>query len=179
MGRDTNQDADATLEEIYELTGADSQIMALQHKWAYDHRKQKDLMKTAAQEWGRNTKNMAKAWGRFTEEFVRDLTRHEQMSLDLIASVSDEHMRIYFYEEWKSKTLSFEQVSERVKALKQRKPKADKETPHQLAERIAEDLFTNGDGEKANRLVMETASPLKGSGWSKAAVIDRIAEALK
>lgn len=48
-----------------------------------------------------------------------------------------------------------------------------------LADRIADDLFTNGQGEKARYLKMERENGSYGGGWSRAAVVDRIREHLK
>lgn len=43
-----------------------------------------------------------------------------------------------------------------------------------LAERIADRLFTNGIGEKADRLVLELPGKRDGGGWCKEAVRDQI-----
>jgi hypothetical protein len=44
-----------------------------------------------------------------------------------------------------------------------------------LAEKITKDLFTDGTGDKARRLVMEREGEnLKGSGWCEGAVRDKI-----
>jgi len=45
----------------------------------------------------------------------------------------------------------------------------------QVAEQIAADLFTNGDGEKAQRLVSELSDGRDGGGWCESAVVDRVA----
>lgn len=53
--------------------------------------------------------------------------------------------------------------------------------PHmQVAERIARSLFTNGQGQRAQRLVLTVdGPPLRDlGGWCERAVVDRIAEAL-
>lgn len=42
------------------------------------------------------------------------------------------------------------------------------------AERIANDLFTDGMGRVASRLVMDYDGNANGVGWSRAAAIDRI-----
>lgn len=49
-----------------------------------------------------------------------------------------------------------------------------------LAERVADRLFTNGDGQVAERLVMmkDLNHPL-GGGWSRAAVVSQVIEAMK
>jgi len=47
-------------------------------------------------------------------------------------------------------------------------------TNRQIAMEIADDLFTDGTGRKARRLVMEIVRNLDGSGWGKGAVIDRV-----
>lgn len=47
-------------------------------------------------------------------------------------------------------------------------------TPKSLAELIADDLFTNGAGMVANRLVMETNQHKDAGGWSHSAVVTRI-----
>jgi len=44
-----------------------------------------------------------------------------------------------------------------------------------IAEKIAEDLFTSGFGNKASRLVFEYLDGTTGVGWSKQAVIKVIA----
>lgn len=43
---------------------------------------------------------------------------------------------------------------------------------------IARELFTNGIGQVAVRLVMETGKKLDGPGWCESAVEDRIFAAL-
>lgn len=48
----------------------------------------------------------------------------------------------------------------------------------QLAAKIADDLFTNGCDEKAERLVLELPNGRDGGGWCKQAVADRILQAL-
>ena len=47
-----------------------------------------------------------------------------------------------------------------------------------FAEKIADRLFTNGSGEKAERLVLELSSKRDGGGWSRSAVIDQINEVI-
>jgi len=44
-----------------------------------------------------------------------------------------------------------------------------------IAAKIARDVFTDGAGTRASRLVMETRRPLVGAGWSETALADRIA----
>lgn len=54
-------------------------------------------------------------------------------------------------------------------------------TPEQariVAAKIAEDLFTNGRGDRADRLWMMDADQVNIGGWSEAAVEKRIADAL-
>jgi hypothetical protein len=50
-----------------------------------------------------------------------------------------------------------------------------------LAQAIADDLFTNGEGKHATRLLLVVDRPLKLDlgGWSKTAVVDRIVRVLK
>lgn len=48
----------------------------------------------------------------------------------------------------------------------------------ELAQRIADALFTNGAGQEARRLVLELDGGRDGGGWCKKAVADRIAAAL-
>jgi thiamine biosynthesis lipoprotein ApbE len=50
-----------------------------------------------------------------------------------------------------------------------------------LAQEIADDLFMNGQGQEATRLVLTVDRPLKLDlgGLSKPVVVDRIARALK
>lgn len=48
-----------------------------------------------------------------------------------------------------------------------------------LAERIARDLFTNGQGEHAERLVLIDANGRDLGGWCEQAVVDRIEGALR
>ena len=45
----------------------------------------------------------------------------------------------------------------------------------QVAETIAQDLFTNGNGDRAKRLVSELPDGRDGGGWCESAVVDRIA----
>lgn len=45
-----------------------------------------------------------------------------------------------------------------------------------LAKQIAEQLFTNGAGEKAQRLVLELPGKRDGGGWCQKAVEDQVAE---
>lgn len=47
-----------------------------------------------------------------------------------------------------------------------------------LAEAIARDLFTNGSGERAQRLVLELPGKRDGGGWCEEAMSNRIAEHL-
>lgn len=49
---------------------------------------------------------------------------------------------------------------------------------YQLAEQIAADLFTDGQGGKASRLVSELSDGRLGGGWCEGAVVDRIADLL-
>ena len=53
-------------------------------------------------------------------------------------------------------------------------------TPQEIARMIADDLFANGAGELAERLVLTVDGPPKRNlgGWSKAAVITRITSLL-
>ena len=50
----------------------------------------------------------------------------------------------------------------------------------QLAERIAERLFTNGSAERAQRLVLTIDQPVSRDlgGWSEQAAVDQIADVL-
>lgn len=43
-----------------------------------------------------------------------------------------------------------------------------------IAERIADDLFQNGQGEKVERLTLELENGRYGGGWCRAAVVDRV-----
>lgn len=47
-----------------------------------------------------------------------------------------------------------------------------------VADRIVDDLFTNGMEEKANRLVLEDAEGRQLGGWSREAATRRIADIL-
>lgn len=47
-----------------------------------------------------------------------------------------------------------------------------------IAKQIAEQLFQNGAGHKANRLVLEMPSGRDGGGWCKQAVVDVIVKHL-
>lgn len=47
-----------------------------------------------------------------------------------------------------------------------------------LAKQIAKSLFTNGFGERAQRLVLELPEGKNGGGWAEVAVVDVIAEHL-
>lgn len=47
-------------------------------------------------------------------------------------------------------------------------------TTKALAQKIAKDLFTDGMGRHAQRLVMEIEGVTNGSGWSEAAVANVI-----
>jgi hypothetical protein len=56
--------------------------------------------------------------------------------------------------------------------------------PHTLADRaiaeqIAAELFVNGSGEKARRLVLELEDGRNGGGWCKEAIVDRVADAIE
>jgi hypothetical protein len=57
---------------------------------------------------------------------------------------------------------------------------ARRETPeYKLAATIAADLFTNGSGQHARRLVLELdGRGMDGGGWSESAVANRICDAL-
>jgi hypothetical protein len=61
-----------------------------------------------------------------------------------------------------------------MKSDRKKTSNAQRPTPNverRLARRIARYLFTDGCGERVNRLVMEMPNaPLSGSGWSEAAV---------
>ncbi len=57
--------------------------------------------------------------------------------------------------------------------------KVGKMDTNKLAIKIADDLFQNGIGVKANRLVLELEDGSNGGGWSKKAAIDRIEMILK
>jgi hypothetical protein len=46
--------------------------------------------------------------------------------------------------------------------------------PRQVAETIADELFVNGFGEQADRLVLLDDAGRNLGGWSKTAVVDRI-----
>lgn len=48
-----------------------------------------------------------------------------------------------------------------------------------LAEAIANDLFTDGSGREAARLVMDYRGDKGGTGWCKSAAMDRILDVLK
>ena len=48
----------------------------------------------------------------------------------------------------------------------------------QVAESIVDDLMTNGNGDKADRLVLELPDGRDGGGWSRSAAIDRVAKIL-
>jgi len=52
-------------------------------------------------------------------------------------------------------------------------------TAREIAMQLADDLFTDGWGNKAQRLVMELASGKPGGGWCHAAVVDRLAKGLE
>lgn len=54
----------------------------------------------------------------------------------------------------------------------------ERQEKRELAMQIARDLFTNGMGQIAGRLVMETGKKLDGCGWCESAVEDRIFAAL-
>ena len=47
-----------------------------------------------------------------------------------------------------------------------------------IAQQIANQLFKNGRGEKAKRLVLELKGGLNGGGWCKSAVVDVIENCL-
>ena len=52
------------------------------------------------------------------------------------------------------------------------------ENLRKLAKQIANDLFTNGSGQEADRLVLELPGKRDGGGWCKRAVEDRIYDAI-
>jgi hypothetical protein len=56
--------------------------------------------------------------------------------------------------------------------------KSDSMELQELAERIAKHLFTNGTGERAERLVLEMRNGRDGGGWSEWAVTLAIKEKL-
>jgi hypothetical protein len=49
----------------------------------------------------------------------------------------------------------------------------------EIAETIVDDLFINGQGEEAQRLVLMNRDERPLGGWSRAAVTERIARTLK
>lgn len=50
----------------------------------------------------------------------------------------------------------------------------------ELATRIARDLFTDGNGDRASRLVMEyPGQSIPSGGWSEEAMRDRIADMIR
>ncbi len=57
----------------------------------------------------------------------------------------------------------------------------ERASPQKIAEQIADDLFVNGAGERAQRLVLTVDSPKKLDlgGWSYLCLVDRIADILK
>jgi len=50
---------------------------------------------------------------------------------------------------------------------------------HKLAKKIANDLFTNGFGQRAVRLVLKLNDIDTAGGWSENAVVDRVEAILK
>ena len=48
-----------------------------------------------------------------------------------------------------------------------------------LAMKIVDDLFVNGQGKQASRLVLVTAEGRDLGGWCRQAAVDRITEVLK
>jgi hypothetical protein len=48
-----------------------------------------------------------------------------------------------------------------------------------VADKIVETLFTNGAGQKADRLVLELPGSKDGGGWCRAAARDRIVKILE
>jgi hypothetical protein len=48
-----------------------------------------------------------------------------------------------------------------------------------LASAIVDDLMTNGRGQKAVRLVLELSDETDGGGWSREALVSRIAHWIK
>ncbi len=61
-----------------------------------------------------------------------------------------------------------------VKALEARNLEQELIDYKNIAKRIADELFKNGIGEKAERLVLELENGSNGGGWCKQAVIDII-----
>lgn len=49
---------------------------------------------------------------------------------------------------------------------------------HETAKQIADELFVNGIGQEAERLVLELPGGKDGGGWSKSSVIGRICQVL-
>lgn len=57
---------------------------------------------------------------------------------------------------------------------------SDKELEYvQIAERIVKELFINGQGSKADRLVLTTSDGRDLGGWCERAVVDVIVNGLK
>ena len=53
-----------------------------------------------------------------------------------------------------------------------------KQLARHIATTIADDLFIDGTGRKAERLVIELRGGIEGGGWCHAAVVDRIERVL-
>lgn len=120
---------DTTLQEIYGLAGYEPQVIYAQMKWSVEHIGDNDACKLAAFEWGRKPKDMAFAFNHFLNAYRTlepiDYSRHELMSLILIASLN-KFERGLLYEQWRDTTMSYEDVSERVRKLKTPKPRTPK-----------------------------------------------------
>ena len=74
--------------------------------------------------WGRKVKHLAYVWNHLLDH-DRDYTRHELMSLILIAGLKP-HDRLDLFLDWRDKTLSYEDVRARIENLRASKEKPEK-----------------------------------------------------
>ena len=114
-----------TLAEIYDLSGFEPDVIKAQMQWASVHCGDQEASAEAGRIWGRKVKHLAYVWNHLLDH-DRDYTRHELMSLILIAGVP-RFERGMLFEQWRDTTMSYQQVRCAVDALKKRPGKAAKE----------------------------------------------------
>jgi hypothetical protein len=123
----TQTNMNAKQETLYaaaeQLTGYNALALKAMAQWAYDFRKDKEAMRIASGMWGHNARTLAKAYGLFGNEFNRGVSVDETLSLIAMASLP-EHEAALLAEQWKSHTLPYWEIRERVDARKKRPSKA-------------------------------------------------------
>ena len=130
-----------TLAEIYDLSGFEPDVIKAQMQWASVHCGDQEASAEAGRIWGRKVKHLAYVWNHLLDH-DRDYTRHELMSLILIAGVP-RFERGMLFEQWRDTTMSYEQVRCAVDALKKRTSKTVKTDRKKIGESV-EDLIIEG-----------------------------------